>query len=147
MLTVDLGQQYIDFFSQFKDTLLNHPTKFFYSFEKGFGGEMVGLWAYYLMSPFNLILLFFNEGNFDIAVTLLTYLKLLSASLTFMLFSRHVYKLETPISISFSLAYALMSYVIVYLLNIMWLDGLVFLPLIALGLHTIVEKRDRKSVV
>lgn len=142
MLTVDLGQQYIDFFSQFKDTLLNHPTKFFYSFEKGFGGEMVGLWAYYLMSPFNLILLFFNEGNFDIAVTLLTYLKLLSASLTFMLFSRHVYKLETPISISFSLAYALMSYVIVYLLNIMWLDGLVFLPLIALGLHTIVEKRQ-----
>ena len=141
MLTVDLGQQYIDFFSQFKDTLLNHPTKFFYSFEKGFGGEMVGLWAYYLMSPFNLILLFFNEGNFDTAVTLLTYLKLLAASMSFMFFSRRIYKLNTPMSLSFSLAYSLMSYVIVYLLNIMWLDGLVFLPLIAVGLHSIVERR------
>ncbi len=141
LLTVDLGQQYIDFYSQFKDTLLNHPTKFFYSFEKGFGGEMVGLWAYYLMSPFNLILLFFNETNFDLAVTLLTYLKILAASLSFMFFSRRIYRLSTPLALSFSVSYALMSYMIVYLLNIMWLDGLVLLPLIAYGLHRIVDER------
>lgn len=140
-LTIDLGQQYIDFFSQFKDTVLHHPTKFFYSFEKGFGGEMIGLWAYYLMSPFNLVFLFFNESNFDTAITLISYLKIVAASLTFMWFCRRVYQLDTIHSLLFSLAYSLMSYTFVYLLNIMWLDGLVFLPVIAIGLNQVIYKR------
>ena len=89
----------------------------------------------------------FDVKNFDLAVTLLTYLKLLSASLTFMHFSRRIYHLSTPISLSFSLTYALMSYVIVYLLNIMWLDGLVALPLIALSLHQLIERRSYKLYI
>src|SRR5699024_1973449 len=82
MLTVDLGQQYIDFFSMYKETLTHSPEMLLYSFEKAIGGEMIGLWAYYLLSPFNLIFLLFNESNFEIAVTLITYLKLLASSLT-----------------------------------------------------------------
>src|SRR5699024_6039024 len=68
MLTVDLGQQYIDFFSMYKETLTHSPEMLLYSFEKAIGGEMIGLWAYYLLSPFNLIFLLFNESNFEIAV-------------------------------------------------------------------------------
>ncbi|XJS11540.1 YfhO family protein [Aerococcaceae bacterium WGS1372] len=142
MLTVDLGQQYIDFFSLYKDTLLNSPEKFLYSFEKALGGEMIGLWAYYLLSPFNLIFLFFNESNFELAVTLITYLKILAMSLSFMWFSRQKYKLNTVSSLIFSLSYTFMSYVIVYQLNIMWLDGLVLLPIIALGLDYLVTKKS-----
>ncbi|MGX7091431.1 YfhO family protein [Hutsoniella sourekii] len=134
LLTVDLGQQYIDFFSLFKETLTKDPTMFLYSFQKAIGGEMLGLWAYYLMSPFNLILLFFNESNFDMAVTLLTYLKIIATGLSFQYFARHKYQLQFPMDTVFSLSYALMSYMVVFVLNIMWLDGLVLLPLIALGL-------------
>ena len=57
LLTVDLGQQYVDFFSYYRTTLLSDPSALFFSFTKSFGGEMLGLWAYYLMSPFNLIFL------------------------------------------------------------------------------------------
>jgi len=42
----------------------------------------------------------------------------------------------------FSLSYALMGYTIVYQLNLMWLDGIIFLPLIAYGLEKLMtEKR------
>ena len=141
MLTIDLGQQYIDFFSQFRYTLLHSPEQFFYSFAKGYGGEMLGVWAYYLMSPFNLILLFFDESNLAVAVTLLTYLKLVSASMTFFYFARKKYGVDAVTGSLFSQAYTFMSYSIVYMLNIMWFDGLVLLPLIALGLDSVITKR------
>ena len=63
LLTVDLGQQYVDFFSYYRTTLLSDPSALFFSFTKSFGGEMLGLWAYYLMSPFNLIFLLFPQSQ------------------------------------------------------------------------------------
>ena len=42
ILTVDLGQQYIDFLAAFRNLILHHPTSLFYSFSKGLGGEMLG---------------------------------------------------------------------------------------------------------
>lgn len=135
LLTVDLGQQYVDFFSYYRTTFLSDPSAVFFSFTKSFGGEMVGLWAYYLMSPFNLIFLFFTQSQLPLAVTLLILMKVSASGLTFahLLISRFEGKgLLVP---SFALSYALMGYVIVNQLNVMWLDGLVFLPLIVLGLE------------
>nr|WP_253733341.1 YfhO family protein [Latilactobacillus curvatus] len=42
ILTVDLGQQYIDFYAFFRSTLLHHPETFFYSFAKGLGATCLG---------------------------------------------------------------------------------------------------------
>ena len=145
LLTVDLGQQYIDFFSLFKETLSQDLSQLFYSFQKAIGGEMFGLWAYYLLSPFNFLLFFFNEGNYDLAVSLITFAKLLSMSLTMMYFIRHKYTLSLSYQLILSYSYTLMSYVIVFLLNIMWLDGLVMLPLICTGLDRLI--RDRKGLL
>lgn len=139
MLTIDLGQQYIDFFSQFRHTVLTDPSQFFYSFSKGIGGEMIGLWAYYLMSPFNLIFLFFNESNFHVAVSLISYLKLTAASIAMVYYIRSHYDLPSRNIQPFAIAYGLMSYLIVYLLNIMWLDGVILLPIIVVHLGRLVN--------
>ncbi|MDO4775014.1 MAG: YfhO family protein [Aerococcaceae bacterium] len=141
MLTVDLGQQYIDFYALFKETLTHSPEQFLYSFQKAFGGEMIGLWAYYLLSPFNLIFLLFDAEQMALGVTIITYLKLIAASMSFFYFVRHKYQLDLQPAMMFSNAYTLMSYTIVYMLNIMWLDGLVLLPLIALGVDRIVRRQ------
>ena len=63
ILTVDLGQQYVDFFAYFWHSLLHHPSSFLYSFSKGLGGEMFGTNAYYLFSPLNLLLLPFTGAS------------------------------------------------------------------------------------
>ncbi|WP_369395878.1 YfhO family protein [Lacticaseibacillus saniviri] len=82
LLTVDLGQQYIDFYSYFRQTILGHPDQFLYSFNKALGGDMLGVFAYYLMSPFNFILLFFPKSMLDTGIVALTLLKYGSAGLT-----------------------------------------------------------------
>lgn len=147
MLTIDLSQQYIDFFSLFKDTMLHHPEKFIYSFEKGFGGEMIGLWAYYLMSPFNFILLFFKDVNLVHAVTIMTYLKIIATSTTMFYFIKHKYPMSTFNMIIFANCYAFMSYMMIYMLNIMWIDGVILLPLIALGLDQLITQRSKMLYV
>lgn len=58
LLTVDMGQQYVAFYEYFRQTILGHPGQLFYSFSNGLGSDMFGTWAYYLLSPTNLILLF-----------------------------------------------------------------------------------------
>lgn len=137
LLTIDMGQQYIDFFSLYKEAITSDSSLFLYSFQKGLGGEMIGIWTYYLMSPINLILLFFKSEDLYLAVILMTYLKLMLASLSFHFFASHKHQLPIPLTIGFSIAFAFMSYNLVYLLNIMWLDGIILLPVIAYGLESL----------
>ena len=139
LLTVDLGQQYVDFFSYFRHTLFNEPSALFYSFAKGIGGDMVGLWSYYLNSPFNLLLLFTPDRFLPVGVTLLILLKIASSGLSFAYLLIKKFNGETILVPIFALSYALMGYTIVNQLNVMWLDGMVFLPLIVLGLEKIID--------
>jgi len=75
ILTVDLGQQYVDFFSYYRSTILSHPTSFFYSFAKDLGGDTLGIFAYYLMSPLNVIILLFPGKLLSSGILILTLLK------------------------------------------------------------------------
>ncbi|MEG2292222.1 MAG: YfhO family protein [Carnobacterium sp.] len=135
LLTVDLGQQYVDFYAYYRETLLHNPLSFFYSFSKAIGGDMIGLWAYYLTSPFNLILILFPPKLITLAVTTLTLIKISTAGLTFGILLKKAFDGKGFILAAFSISYALMGYTIVNQLNIMWLDGLVFLPMVILGIE------------
>lgn len=141
LLTVDLGQQYIDFFAYYRQTFFEDPTTFFYSFSKAIGGDMLGLWAYYLTSPFNLLFLLFPHTQITLAVTCLTLLKISLAGLSFGYLLKKAFDGTGFILAAFSISYALMGYTIVNQLNIMWLDGLIFLPLIVLGLERLIDKK------
>lgn len=138
LLTVDLGQQYVDFFSYFRRTLLHHPSEFIYSFSKGLGGEMWGTNAYYLWSPLNLILLFFPAARLSSGILVLTLLKYGLSGLSFAwLLTKN--KLQSGIRVlAFSTAYALNGWMIANQLNLLWLDAMIILPLIVWGLHQII---------
>ncbi|CAJ1228335.1 membrane protein [Levilactobacillus zymae] len=134
LLTVDLGQQYVDFFAYLRRTILHDPSAIFYSFSNGLGGEMVGNWAYYLLSPLNLLLLFFPGASLTSGIFLITVLKYGLAGLSFGWLLLKVTKQDGLMAITFATAYALMGWAIANQLNIMWLDALVLLPLIFYGL-------------
>ncbi len=141
LMTVDLGQQYVDFFAYYRQTFYEDPSSFFYSFSKAIGGDMVGLWAYYLTSPFNLIFLVFPQNQLSLAITCLTILKISLAGLSFGWLLKRSFNGKGFILSAFSVSYALMGYTIVNQLNIMWLDGLIFLPLIAMGIEILLFEK------
>ncbi len=141
LMTVDLGQQYVDFFSYYRQTFFEDPSSFYYSFSKAIGGDMVGLWAYYLTSPFNLLFLLFPHSQVSLAITCLTLLKISLTGLSFGWLLRKAFNGNGFILAAFSISYALMGYTIVNQLNVMWLDGLIFLPLIALGVEQLLFQK------
>ena len=141
-LTIDLGQQYVDFFSYYQDTLLHRPEQFFYSFSKSIGGEMVSLWAYYLLSPFNLLFLLIPRSSIAMGVTLLIFLKLVSCTVSFAVLLDVKFKQRNWTTLLFALSYGFMSYLSANQFNVMWLDALIGLPLIVLGVDALLQKRN-----
>ncbi|MBC1442196.1 YfhO family protein, partial [Listeria innocua] len=106
-----------------------------YSFSNGIGDSVLALAGYYLTSPFNLISLFFNESNMPVVLSLLILLKIsvMGFSMSFYL-SKHHKKLDYSILL-FSTAYSFCGFVIAYSMNYMWLDALILLPFVVLGLE------------
>ncbi|MCW6675539.1 YfhO family protein [Aerococcaceae bacterium NML171108] len=141
VLTIDLKQQYLEFFGYFRHTLLVQPDGFMYSFAKGIGGNMLGLWAYYLLSPFNFLFLCVPIIWLPQMITIVIVLKLLAMSSGFFYFVRRQYQLDTTMAILFSSCYTLSAYVVTYYSNVMWLDTLILLPIVAVGLHQLLHRQ------
>ena len=139
LLVTDMDGQYVSFFSYLKDMARN-GNDFFYTFSKNLGGDMAGFAAYYLLSPFNLVLLPFSTVHLPAGILLLTLLKVGSAGLTCALFLSRAERAGSG-TLLFSCSYALMGFVFVYQQNILWLDGIIFLPLVLWGVQRLMSRR------
>ena len=139
IMTVDLGQQYIDFYQYYRGIFQGNWDQIFYSFSKATGGEMVGTWSYYLMSPYLIFLLLFPQSWLSFAVALIVLLKLATAASAFQFMLGRFYNEVTWQSLTFSFAYAFIGYLSANQLNVMWLDGVIFLPFLIWGLEKIMR--------
>jgi len=142
IFTSDMLYQYTGYFEFIREVLTEGVSPFF-SFYKGLGEETLGMISYYMMSPFNLIVALFPKGNISEAVLIINLMKIGACGLTFSIFIKNKFKNYDNKSlavIAFSCCYALMAYNIAYQFNIMWLDAVVWLPIIMLGIERIIEK-------
>ncbi len=138
ILTSDMHEQYYPLFNYLYN-VLHGKANFPYTFSKGLGGTMYGTFFYILSSPLNLLVYFFND--ISLFITLLIILKISLCGLTMFIFLNHKYKENNYTVLIFSLAYALMGYNINYYVNIMWLDGVILLPLILLGIDKVIYNK------
>ena len=131
----DVGSQYIPFWSYLKDCFTGNAN-IFYSFSNGLGGNMIGIWAYYLLSPFNLIFLIVSKIHISNTLIIITALKFLASAITMSIFLKTKIHKKLGIILG-AFCYAFCGYNIAFQMNIMWLDGVILLPLIALGIPAI----------
>lgn len=136
LFTNDMSYEYVAFFSYY-GSMLRGNEDLFYSFSKVIGGDMAGLFGYYLLSPFNLLAVFFEPPHMPIFILIITLLKIGMSGLTMNLYLNH--KNRNIASILFSTSYALMAYNVAYQQNIIWLDGVILLPLLIWGIDNILE--------
>lgn len=143
LVIIDGLHQYMPFFSELYEKIKNGES-IFYSWNGGLGYNFITLWAYYLSSPMNVLILLGQKTSLNMIVSWIIVLKIaltgFSASIYFV--SRS-HKYDKSILI-FSTAYALSNYVVGYSWNVMWMDSIALLPIILLGFDRLVKKGDSK---
>ncbi len=136
-LRTDLYHQYAPFFQEMRDKLQNGES-LFYSWDIGAGTNFIGLFAYYLASPFNWLLFLCPQAYVIEFITYLTVFKIGLCGLAFAYYlKKHTRTNHIGIAF-FATFYALSGYMAAYSWNTMWLDCLVLFPLIMLGLERLV---------
>ena len=141
ILYSDMYHQYYPFFVEFRRALLSGES-LLHSWSVGLGMDYLGLIAYYLASPLNILCVLVPENWLLEFFSLLTPLRLGLAGLSFAYLLKKIFgkdDVSVPVFASF---YALCSWALGYLWNIMWLDTFALLPLVVLG--TVYLLRDKK---
>ena len=138
LLFSDTGAQYIPILEYLRSTV-THGQFHLFSFALGTGSSMVPLLTYYVISPFNLLIFLFPAAQLPTAVAWIMILKISTIGLTMAIFLRHAFLRSGWSLLLFSTAFSLCGFVAMYFYDIMWLDALIWLPLVALGLHRIVS--------
>ncbi len=138
-MIVDMHHQYGPLLAKLRAMLLE-GNNFFYSFDLGMGASVLPAFAYYLASPLNALLVLFPESLLPEGIFVITMLKNMLIAASFALCIQYVYGKRTPMVAAVSLMYSMMMYVLAYSWNIMWLDGLIALPLVVMGFEHMMRR-------
>lgn len=139
ILISDMKGQYVHFFSEYKDILLQGKS-LMYSWNAGMGLSLIGLIAYYLSSPITFILLIIPNKHLTDGILLMIMIKIALSGSAFSAYIKYKFKKNDISILIFSLFYALMSYSIVYSYNVMWLDGVFLLPILLIGVEKVIKE-------
>ena len=144
MLYSDMYHQYYPFFVAFRKALLSGDS-LLYNWNVGMGMDYLGLIAYYLASPLNLLSVLVPENLTLAYFSLLVPIKLGLAGGFFAIFLKQIFR-RNDLSIAiFGCFYALCAWALGYHWNLMWLDTFALLPLVVLG--TVLLLRDKKFIL
>lgn len=131
VLVSDLSAQYAPYLATLRSKFLSGRS-LTYSFEIGMGKNFMGILAYYLSSPLNLLALLFPVSHISETVLLLITLKLSFAGAFMTSYLDHRFQSRSKMSILFGMIYALCSFAMSFIFNFIWLDGFALLPLLIL---------------
>lgn len=137
ILMADMRYQFVDYYGYLKYIFFGNED-FFYNFSKTFGGDMLGFSSYYLNSIPNLLLLLFPNEYLPEGILLMGTLLIGLSGLTFNIMLNKLYSVRWA-SLIFSTAYAFMGFFLAYFNCTHYFFNLMLLPLIILGLCTMVK--------
>lgn len=141
VLSLDLNAQYVYYFDYMYDVLAGKES-LFYCWSRNLSGEFAGIIGYYLASPFNWIVWAFPRKMITEGLMAMMIAKAGAAGLTSAILLKKQRGYSDCTAVTFSVMYALCGFFVVQTMNPMWLDGLLGLPLVVMGIERLCEKRS-----
>ena len=140
VLVLDLNGQYVSFYEGLHN-ILRGEADLLYSFSRNLGGEFLGIYDYYVASPFAMLLALFPERFMLEALLILFMIKAALCGLFMGLYlhKRTEGELNRLVVVTFSVMYAMCSYCVVQQHNSMWIDAVLWLPMLVLGIESLIK--------
>lgn len=136
----DMYHQYMPFFTEFMRKI-RAGEGLAYTYNVGIGSNFLALYVYYLASPLHWLALLVPEAHIMEFMSYLAMVKIALCGLTSCIYLRKHFGEGKDVGVLFfSTFYALSGFMAAYNWNIMWLDCVVLLPLIVLGLEQLVKE-------
>lgn len=138
VLTGDLRGLYVNYITDMWARV--KQGGFFYSFGKLAGGSTLGLFAYYMNSPFNLLFLLLPTHMVPQAAGLLFLLRTGVTAAAFCWYLQRHFAKADPLFAVLGQCYAFCAFCIVYNQNIIWMDVVWLLPLVLAALDDLMRQ-------
>ncbi len=139
-LTSDLGAQYGPYLLGYRNAISGGES-LLYSQGLGMGQNTLGVFAYYLSSPLNLAIFLFPQTHLQEFITILIMVKFAFAGAFMTWLLDRKFQDKDKMTILFGMLYPLCAFALVFMFNIMWLDGFALLPLLILLTEKFMEDR------
>lgn len=147
VLVLDLNGQYVYFYEALRNAVVG-DTSLLYSFARQLGGEFLGIYAYYVASPFSYIVCLFPQ---DRMLEALLCIFLIKAGISGLTMGYYLHKTAERLNktnvIICAVLYSMCSYAVVQQHNSMWIDALMWLPLLTLGIEELIKNGKYKLFV
>lgn len=139
VLVLDLNGQYVYFFEALRKAVYGDAS-LLYSWCGTLGGEFIGIYAYYIASPLSYIVALFPEGAITEALLVIELVKCGLCGLTMAYYLKKSRPLaHEMVTITIAVMYALSAYAVVMAHNTMWIDAVIWLPLLTYGIERLIN--------
>lgn len=139
ILASDGFGQLVNFYSGFNN-LLHGKQSVLYTWNGSLGLNFISLMSYYTNSLFSFLVYFFDNLYMPDAMYVILLTKIGAMGVAFYCFAQQVFRIPQWVKVSMSVCYALMSFTIAYSIMLMWMDAMIYLPLILLGIHRLMDR-------
>ncbi len=139
VLVLDLNGQYVYFFEGLREKVLEGGS-LLYSWSRALGGEFLGMYAYYVASPLSYLVCLFPKDRVQEFLLVMFMIKaaICGGTMGFYLHKHSVAKNKLA-TVAFSVLYAMSAYCVVHQNNTMWIDAVMWLPLVTYGLEQLIK--------
>lgn len=146
ILISDLYNQGLDFLEFYKNHLSFTDGSWLYSWNIALGDSTYAQALYYLLSPFNLVLLVLKKYSMVALLPYFMTMKITILAYIVSLYFREITKKEYRwIG---TIIYMACYYIVIYgSYQVMWLDTFMFLPLVLLGIERVIKNKGKKLFV
>lgn len=143
VMRMDLYHQYGPLFAELYDRIVEHKS-LLYSWITGGGSSFLGNYLNYLSSPLSFFIFLFDKEDISYAITFIVAFKCILSATSFSYYLKKSFNKDNYFLSVFGILYAFSAYFLAYYWNVMWLDAMIMLPLIALGIEKIFKTGDIK---
>ena len=135
----DMHDQITAFYYHFYDSFYGAKS-LLVDFSTSAGVNFIGIFAYYILSPFSFLVLLVPREEIYLMVSIIVALKILLCSLTCLFFIRTYFKkLPSILAVMLALLYAFSNYGLSMYQITPWIDAMYLLPILAIGLKKLLD--------